>query len=243
MVTNMSIYSLLKRRKKAVTFVEVMLVAGLFALLMTAAYRLFFAEVKTIKTALEHIGVNESARKFFSYLGSDIRNSNWVDKPTMLNRQVISKLQPINDGVVCVFRKQVMDFEVKPPQPDFICEEIVTYTLKKSDDGTSDLYRHVVSQLPGQPSKNYEKKICDGIVEMMVFTTNRKPITIEKSIMNGPIKKKMNYEPYELDGTGPYLVHIFASFIRKGKDIKSKQAPIKINTCFALRGKLNGIHP
>ena len=232
-----------KNRKTAVTLVEVMLVAGLFSILMTAIYRLFFAEVKTIKTALEHIGVNESARTFFAYLGNDIRNSNWVDHPKMLNRQVIGKLQPIKEGLVCILRKQVFDFDIKPPSPEFLCEEIVTYTLKKADDGTSDLYRHVVSSLPGKPSVNYEKKISDGIVEMMVFTTNRKPATLEKSVLGNPLKKQINYEPYELDGTGPYLVHIYASFVRKGNDTSKKSPPIKLNTCFAVRGKLNGIHP
>ena len=230
-------------KKTAITLVEVMLVCGLFSILMTAAYRLFFSEVKTIKTALEHIGVNESARTFFTFIGNDIRNSNWVDYPKMLNRQVIGKLQPIKEGKVLILRRQVFDFEIKPPSPEFLCEEIITYTLKKADDGTSDLYRHVISSLPGQPSLNYEKKICDGILDMMVFTTNRKPATLEKSVLGNPLKKQINYEPYELDGTGPYLVHICASFVRKGSDISKKAPPIKLNTCFALRGKLNGLHP
>lgn len=233
------------KTKKAFTLVEVIIVAGLFTILMTAAYRLFFAEVKTIKTSLEHIGVNESARQFFAYLGNDIRNSNWVDYPKMIHRQVVSQLKPISEGKVCVLRRQVFDFEVKPPDPSMICEEIITYTLKKSDDGTSDLYRHVLSNLPGQPSKDYEKRICNGIVDMTVFTTNRKPVTIEKTIIGNDLSKQMNYEPYELDGTGPYLVHICASFARKGsnKEKNKTSIPIRLNTCFAIRGKLNGIHP
>ena len=75
------------------------------------------------------------------------------------------------------------------------------------------------------------------------FTTNRKPATLEKSVLGNPLHKQINYEPYELDGTGPYLVHICASFARKGSDISKKSPPIKLNTCFALRGKLNGLHP
>ena len=197
-----------KKYKKAITLTEVMIVTGLFCILMIAAYNLFFSEVKTIKTALEHIGVNESSRKFFAFIGSDVRNSNWIDFPKMVNRQIVGSLKPVKEGKVLVLRKQVMDFDVKPPQSDFIKEEIVTYTLKKADDGTSDLYRHVVSELPGQPSKDYEKKIADGIVDLLVFVTNRKPMTIEKTILSGSLEKIMNYEPYELDGTGPYLVHV-----------------------------------
>lgn len=232
-------------RRKAITLVEVMIVLGLFGILMTAAYRLFFGEVKTIKTALEHIGVNESARKFFAFLGNDIRNSNWVEYPKLLNREVATKLKPVSEGKVCVLRRQVLDLEVKPPASDFVREEVITYTLKKSDDGTSDLYRHVVSDLPGELSKNYEKKICDGIVDMLVFTTNRKPVTLGKSVVGGgALSKKINFEPYELDGKGPYLVQVYASFVRKGaKDKSAESAPVKINTCFAVRGRLNGIHP
>ena len=232
------------KNRKAITLVEVMIVTGLFCILMTAAYNLFFSEVKTIKTALEHIGVNESARKFFAFVGNDIRNANWVDYPKMVNRQVVGSLKPISEGKVLVLRKQVFDLEVKPPDPSFLREEIVTYSLKKADDGTSDLYRHVLSDLPGQPPKNFEKRIADGIGEMLVFVTNRKILTIEKTIMGGSLEKQMNYEPYDLDGTGPYLVHICCSFARKGSKEKKASGPlINLNTCFAIRGKLNGIHP
>ena len=232
------------KNNKAITLVEVMIVTGLFCLLMTAAYRLFFAEVKTIKTALEHIGVNESARKFFAIVGSDIRNSNWIDYPKMVNREVVGKLKPVKEGKVLVVRKQVLDLEVKPPQSNFIREEIITYSLKKAEDGTSDLYRQVVSDLPGQPAKNFEKRLADGIDELLVFVTNRKIVTLEKSLTSNNLEKQLNYEPYELDGTGPYLVHICCSFARKGSKEKKASGPlIKLNTCFAVRGKLNGIHP
>ena len=43
-------------RRRAVTLVEVMIATGLFILFMLAAYRLFFAEVKSIKTALSTLG-------------------------------------------------------------------------------------------------------------------------------------------------------------------------------------------
>ena len=233
-----------QKNKKAITLVEVMIVTGLFCLLMTAAYRLFFAEVKTIKTALEHIGVNESARKFFAIVGSDIRNANWVEFPKMVNRQVVGSLKPVKEGKVLTVRKQVLDLEVKPPQANFIREEVVTYSLKKAEDGTSNLYRHVVSDLPGQPAKNFEKMIADGIDGLLVFVTNRKIITLQKGLNADTLDKQMNYEPYELDGTGPYLVHICCSFARKGSKEKQASGPlIKLNTCFAVRGKLNGIHP
>lgn len=233
------------RNKKAVTFIEVMIVIGLFNILMLAAYKLFFSEIKTIKTSLEHIGVNESARKFFTFFGNDVRNANWVDFPKMIKRDEVGKLKPITEGKVCVLRRQVMNFEIKPPQADFLCEEVITYTLKKNANGSSDLYRHVKSDLPGQPPRDFEKKLCEDIVEMIVFTTTKKPVILEKSLSVGTLKKHIKYEPYESNGTGPYLVHAYTAFTRKsGKpEIDAKSAPVKITTCFAVRGKLNGVHP
>ena len=133
---------------------------------------------------------------------------------------------------------------MKPPDPKFIREETIEYQLRKDDDGTSDLFRIVKSDLPGAANKQYEKKICDGIREMLMFTTNRKPINIRSFSPALPFKSLLTYEPYELDGTGPYLVHVMASFVRKGdpRDAAERIAHT-VKTCFSIRGKLNGVHP
>lgn len=234
----------LKFSRRAVTLVEIMIAAGLFVLLMLAIYRLFFAEVRTIKTALEHIGVNESARKFFAHLGNDIRNANWVEFPEQTHRQTVSALLPTNEGKVCVLRRQVFDFKVKPPDPDFIREEVIEYHLVRDKDGTSDLYRLVKSDLPDVGNREYQKKICDGVREMLLFTTSRKPVNIRNFSPAMPFKSLLTYEPYELDGTGPYLVHVMAAFVRKG-DTRDPAERIahRVRTCFSIRGKRNGVHP
>ncbi|NCB40626.1 MAG: hypothetical protein EOM80_17840 [Erysipelotrichia bacterium] len=231
-------------RRRAITLFEVVIASALFLLLMLAVYRLFFAEVRNIKTALEHIGVNESARRFFANMGNDIRNANWVEFPTQTNRQTVSVLMPVNDGKLCVLRRQVFDFSIKPPDTRFIREEIIEYFLKKAEDGTSDLYRKVKSDFQNASNKQYEKKICDGIREISMFTTNRKPVNITSFSALVPFKSLLSYEPYELDGTGPYLVHVVASFVRKGdsRDAAERVAH-KVRTCFCVRGKLNGVHP
>lgn len=231
-------------RRKAITLMEVIVVAGLFMLLMLAIYRLFFAEVRTIKTALEHIGVNESARRFFAHLGNDIRNANWVEFPVQTNRQTVDKLMYTNEGKVLVLRRQVFDFAVKPPDPAFLREELIEYQLRKDDDGTSDLYRIARGDLPGSTGKVHEKKVCDGIRDMLVFTTNRKPVNLKPLAAAAPFKTPIAPEPYELDGTGPYLVHVSAAFVRKGdsRDAAERIAH-RVKTCFSVRGKLNGVHP
>lgn len=230
--------------RRAITLVEVMIAMGLFVLLMLAAYRLFFAEVKSIKTALEHIGVNESARRLFAHLGNDIRNSNWVEYPQQTNRQTVASLMPVNEGKVCVLRRQIFDFSVKPPDSNFIREEIIEYYLKKADDGTSDLYRKVKTDMPGAAQGEYERKVCDGVREILVYTTNRKPVALSGMSSILPGKDLFSYEPYDLDGTGPYLLHARVSLVRKGEDREGSDATaLTVRSCFNIRGRLNGVHP
>ncbi|HAE37233.1 MAG TPA: hypothetical protein DCG57_01190 [Candidatus Riflebacteria bacterium] len=231
-------------RRRAVTLVEVMIATGLFILFMLAAYRLFFAEVKSIKTALEHIGVNESARRLFAHLGNDIRNSNWLDFPQQTNRQTVEALMPINEGQVCVLRRQIFDFSIKPPDPNFLREEIIEYFLKKAEDGTSDLYRRVKTDMPNVAQKQYERKVCDGVRDILIYTTNRKPVSISGAASILPTKNLYSFEPYDLDGSGPYLVHARVSLIRKGEERDPSDPPaFTVRTCFNVRGKLNGVHP
>jgi len=230
--------------RSAFTLVEVMIAMGLFILLMLAAYRLFFAEVKSIKTALEHIGVNDSARRLFAHLGNDIRNANWIDYPEQTNRQTVAALMAVNEGKVCVLRRQIFDFAVKPPAPHFIHEETIEYYLKKAEDGTSDLYRKVKTDLPDTTQKESERKVCDGVREMLIYTTNRKPISISGTSSILPAKNLFTYEPYEVDGSGPYLVHARVSLVRKGDERDpSEVLTFTVRTCFNVRGKLNGVHP
>jgi prepilin-type N-terminal cleavage/methylation domain-containing protein len=232
--------------KDGFTLLEVVIAISLFLLLMIAAYRLFFAEVRSIRTALEHIGVNESARKFFAYMGNDVRNANWLEYPKQTNRQTVSVLYPINEGKVCVLIRQKFDFQIKPPDPSFVKTERIEYFLKKAKDGTSDLYRKVDSEIGSSGvlsnKKKFEKKICGGIKDLLVYTTSKKPVTITNFSAGLPFKSLLNFEPYDLDGTGPYLLHVRATFVRKGSN-KNKGTAHHVNTCFCIRGRWNGVHP
>jgi hypothetical protein len=174
-------------------------------------------------------------------MGNDVRNANWVEFPVQTNRQTVSELLPMNEGKICVLRRQVFDFSIKPPDPKFIQDEIIEYHLKKAEDGTSDLFRKVTT---GDGKKPYEKKICEGIKDMLVFTTNRKPVSVTNFSPAMPFKSLLSYEPYELDGTGPYLVHVMAAFVRKGdtREIEDGVA-LRLQPSFCVRGKFNGVHP
>lgn len=234
-------------KKSAITLIEVVIAAGLFSLLMLAAYRLFFAEIRSISTALSHIGVNENARRFFAHFGNDIRNANWVEYPDKLTREVVDVLMPIDEGKVCVLKRQVFDFKIKPPDTAFLKTEKTTYFLKKANDGTSDLFKKVESNIPnmggGVSNREFEKKICGGIKSLLLYISNRKPVTITKFSGLKPFKSLIAYEPYSLNGRGPYLVHVKAVFIRKGRKGKEERGAHQLETCFSVRGRLNGIHP
>lgn len=243
MIINNKIFS----KRSAITLIEVVIAGALFTLLMLAAYRLFFAEIRSIRTALSHIGVNENARRFFAHLGNDIRNANWVEYPDKLTREVVDVLMPIDVGKVCVLKRQIFDFKIKPPDTAFLKTEKITYFLKKTEDGTSDLFKKVESNFPSMSSggskKDFEKRICGGIKNLLLYTSNRKPVTVTKFAGLKPFKSLIAYEPYSLNGRGPYLVHIKATFIRKGRKGKEERGAHQLETCFCVRGRLNGIHP
>ena len=133
------------RNSKAFTIVEVMVAFALAVIVVGAVYRVFFSEVNNIKNALEHISVNESARQFFALFGNDVRNTNWIDFPTPVPRSEVKNLKPIKEGTICVLRRQIMDFSVKPGEGNFLINEKVEYYLKPSKNGGSDLYRKITS--------------------------------------------------------------------------------------------------
>lgn len=233
--------------KRAITLIEIVIACALFAILMLAAYRLFFAEIKSIKTALEHVGVNENARSFFAYFGNDVRSANWVDFPEQKNIEVVKVLTPINEGKVCQLTRQVFDFKIKPPNPAFIKTEQITYFLKKQKDGTSDLYREVDSNIPvrgnSRGRKKFKRRICNGIKNILLFTTNRKPVNIQNFSAMHPFKSLITYQPYTLNGKGPYLVYVKVTFVRKGRKNSKLEQVYQLKTCFCVRGRLNGVHP
>jgi prepilin-type N-terminal cleavage/methylation domain-containing protein len=226
------------------TLTEVMIALFIFVIISGAVYKVFFAEVRNIKTALEHIGVNESARHFFAKFGNDARNANWVDYPTQTNRETVPMLLPLTDGTVCVLRRQEFDFLVKPPAQGYLNEEIIEYYLEKKDDGSSDLYRRVKKATDGALAEGTVRKVCDGIGELLIFTTSRKPLKIKSFSAGLPFKSLITHEPYTVDGTGPYLLHVYATFVRTGKDVKIKDRVVhRMKTCFNIRGNLNGVVP
>lgn len=232
-------------KQKAFTLIEIIIAVSLFIVLIMGAYGMFSSEVKSLKSALEHIGVNESARRLFAQMGNDIRNSNWVDFPLQIDRKAVNALSALSEGKVLALKRQVFDFSVKPPDSKLIREEKIEYYLKKSDKGYSSLVRKISGETGvGSAAKNAERTICDGIYNMLVFTTGRRPIAIESGSSLLPLKASIHYEPYEADGTGPYLIHIKTSFVKTNSKKSTEKAPaFSVYTSFALRGRLNAIHP
>jgi|GEM_PF-788952 len=232
----------------AFTFIEVMIAFSLFLLLTLAVYRLFFSEVRAIKSVLEHLGVNENARLFLARFGNDVRNANIIRFPEPVSRDKVQELPPSGEGKFCSLETQVFDFSVQPPSPAFIKTIKVEWRLKKAEDGTYDVHRDVISEVPAFPGSPAPYKstrlICGGIKELTIFSTIRRPVKFS-SFPGLPFKSVIIFEPYDVDGAGPNLIHLRMTFIRQGKDrptLKDESAH-NIRTCFAVRGRLNGVNP
>lgn len=237
-----------RRPGKGLTLVEAMIAMALFLLLLMAAYRLFFAEVRAIRTALEHIGVNENARLFLAQFGHDVRTANRVPFPWPIRREDVRTLTVAPEGVVCTLEKTMFDFAVKPPDKKFLRRVKIDWRLKKAADGTFDLFRDMVSEIPPRPGLpspfKATRKVCGGVKEMTVFATLRKPVKFS-SFAGLPFKNFLEFEPYPSDGTGAFLVHVRITFVREGTrqaDLKDRSAQV-IRTCFAVRGRPNGVNP
>jgi len=237
-----------KGRCAAMTLVEVMVAMSLLMLLLIAAYRLFFSEIRAIRTALEHIGVNESARSFLANFGHDVRSANRVIFPWPIRREDTTALSPAAEGIVCTLEKQTFDFAVKPPDRKFILTTKIDWRLKKVADGTFELYRDVISERPPKPGLptpfKSTRRIGGGVKEMTLFTTLRKPVKMS-AFAGLPFKNLLEFEPYHIDGTGPYLVNVRIVFVREGTrrpDIKDLSAQT-LRTSFALRGRPNWVNP
>lgn len=237
------------RKLRAFTIVEVMIGLTLFLVILFASYRLFFSEVRSIRHALEHIGVNENARLFTARFGNDVRNANWLDFPAPSVREGVPMLLPAAEGKFCAMTQQVFDFTIKPPDPRFIKNVKIEYRLKKTSGNSFEIYRDVVSEVPTQPGGptpvKFSRRVCEGIKEIFVYSSIRRPAKLT-SFPGLPFKNLLVYEPYDIDGTGPYLVHVRATFIRSNLELKQSinaANALVLKTCFAIRGRLNWVNP
>ena len=235
--------------KQAFTLVEVMVSLAIFLMLLGGMYRLFFSRVRSIKMALEHVGVNESARNFLARFGNDVRNANRLLYPLPIARESVLKLSPATEGIVCNFESQVFDFTKKPPDNRFIKKKEVTWRLTKVKNlDFFDLHRDEVSEIPpfsGAPVPfKSTRVICHGVKEMLVFTSLHRPAKLN-SFAGLPFKNLLVFEPFNIDGTGPYLVNTRITFVRSVKDNKTAKDQIAhtLRTSFAIRGRPNWVNP
>ncbi|MBI3038119.1 prepilin-type N-terminal cleavage/methylation domain-containing protein [bacterium] len=237
-----------ERRKKAFTLVEVMVALSLLVLILLVLYRLFFAGSRSIKIALEHISVNENARLFLSFFGNDVRNAVWINSPSPSVREGVPQILPAVEGKFCEITGQVFDFSVKPPDTKFLKTFRNEWHLKKSPDGTFEVFREIFSDIPPFPGGvapyHASRMVCQGVKEIKVFSSLRRTVKFS-SFLGLPFKNFLIFEPYEIDGTGPYLVHVHAVFVRTGKrpfGFNDEKA-LNIRTSFAIRGRMSFVNP
>lgn len=232
-----------RRSRPGTTLIEVMIGFAILLLILGAAYKLFFSQVRTIRSALEHLTVNESARRFLSQFGNDVRNANLVLDPAPVAREAVAKLAPAPPGVVCRLLCQQFDWRVKPPAPGFIQPLVVTWRLERAANRHLDLWRLAEGIGPdGKPVKS-RIKICEGIREMVVYHTARRPVRTS-SFAGLPVKNALIYTPYDHDGHGPQLLHARVTFVRASIPPEQDDvAALTLRTAFAVRGRKNHVNP
>lgn len=227
------------------TLMEVMLALALLLILLFAIYRYFFAEIRSIRSALEHIEVNENARLFLARFGNDVRNSVWLEYPPATVREGVPKLLPALEGEFCVLNGQVFDFSLKPPDAGVLKKIRIAYRLKKNKFGSYEIHRDVESEAPPTPGGPAPYKgtrmVCDGVKEIFVYSSIKRPVKM--SSFAGALKPSLIYEPYELDGHGPYLVHVRVSFVRPNRPVNEQENALALRTCFAIRGRPSWVNP
>lgn len=230
------------------TMVEVIVAAGLFIMLMAGVYRLFFSEIRVIRTTLEHIGVNENARKLILQLSNDVRNSNRIAFPLPIQRDKAMSLSPAGEGEILRLERFAFDFDIKPPGAGFIQAEKISYRLVKNPQGSYDMFRDLESEIPPGPGiplpYRSTRQVCGGIKEITLFTTLNNPVKLS-SFAGMPFKNLVTREPFDRDGTGPYLVNLRVTFVREGVAHRVGENTIThtLRTSFAVRGRLVEANP
>lgn len=235
----------LRSRATGFTLLEIMLALSLFLIILFAIYRFFFAEIRAIRSALEHVEVNENARLFLARFGNDVRNSVWLESPAATVREGVPRLLPAAEGEICVLNGQVFDFSIKPPDPGFRKTVKITYRLKKNKFGSFEIYRDIESEapaLPGGPAPyKGSRRVCDGVKEIFVYSSLKRPVKMSSFL--GALKPSLAFEPYEVDGHGPYLVHVRVSFVRPNRPVTETGNALALRTCFAIRGRPSWVNP
>ncbi len=230
-------------RRRGTTLVEILIGFAILIMMLGAVYRLFFSQIRTIRLSLEHLTVNENARRLTARLGNDVRNANWIVMPTPVKRETVSRLAPCAPGEVIRLRSQEFSFDVKPPDPRVITTTTVSYTLKKTPTGHLELWRAAKSDGSGPKQVNSNIKICDGIKEMHTWVTLKNPVRTS-SIVGLPVKNGLIFPPYDHDGTGPFLLNIRVTLVRPNIPLnKEDMAALTLNTSFAARGRKNQVNP
>ncbi|MBF0408795.1 MAG: hypothetical protein HQM10_15720 [Candidatus Riflebacteria bacterium] len=234
-------------RKRAFTIIEITIGSAIFVLLMFAAYRLFFSQVRYIKSSLEQVGINENFRSFHALFGNDVRNANLILLPELISRKDAQKIPPAVEGIFCSLEKQAMDLHIQPPQADFIKRVKITWRLKAAPDGTFDIHRDVDSEIPAEigghgPYKG-SRKVCEGVKELYIFSSFKEP----PQINNMPainVKPTLSFPSYDSNGTGRSLLHVRISFVKKKSPSEKVKDSIQVTlrTCFAIRGNANWVN-
>ena len=230
------------KEKSGISLIEVVLSIFFLSLLIVLINKLFFSEIQNIKFSVEHMYLNENVRRVMVLLGHDARKSNWVDFPAPMDVNEIKDLKPITaPGPFIKLRVQEFDFEVKPPDEGFLKQSFIEYSLIEGENGTLSLQRTVASDDSGGQSAS--KIVCEGIIDAQAAVTIERTMTLSSNTDGLLTKEKMAHFPYSDNGKGPWLLHVQLNLTKPDDPRTADKVLFEFKTCFALRGKLNGVFP
>jgi|GEM_PF-877670 len=232
---------------KAFTLVELMVVFFLSLLIVMAAYKVFFSQVKMVSQSVESIQVNENFRKIITFLSNDIHEATQIIAPAPIKLENVSRhktkagvalrlfkhevdptLEAQSWGQLAMRREVTYELiEIKPkptdPQPD----KIPKYKLIRTE---------VIEEKPGA-KENQSHEIVDNIREFIVFRTIRKPMVVNN--LNNLDDRLLSPLNSHEAGTGNNLINLKVVLERKrlSKVDVGDVYRIAMETSFYKRGK------
>jgi prepilin-type N-terminal cleavage/methylation domain-containing protein len=227
---------------KGFTFVELLIVTVLLALIVIATYKAFFSQTKMVRQSIEYFQVNDSFRKVMSFIGNDIKEATNIIYPLPIMQKDVPGLTTKPGLIIKIISKEInhrIAFN-SPFGGQVSAQRTITYELEKNTANTSNvpqfrLIRTVLYQeKPGDKAKQ-RQVLVNNIREFIAFRTVRipyKPSNISSS-KDRIVIPRPNFE----SGTGNNLVHIRMTLERPKKEGEGEVYQISMNTSFYKRGK------
>ena len=231
-------------RRKAFTLMEVLVVITLMGLVLTFAYKLFFAENKLVTRSIDTIRVNEAFRKVLAFMGDDIHEATNILEPLPIMLSEVKNLTT-KTGNILVTQSSEINPRIKFDSAlggQVSIRRTVNYVLEENSIKTKEglpnykLVRYETVEEKNGVKHTRRQPMATNIREFIVYRTVREPYSINnlRTLNDRIIKPRALHE----SGTGNSLIHIKVSLEReRNEGEKGKVYNMTMATSFYKRGK------